>query len=133
MTRLTFGSGVIWNKELWQLIDIPEINRALIKNQQSGRVELVDATELNSSSPNHARAAPGLTAISKQDWDTAYEKFSALTPLLRKGKRQRTYQEIDEVAKQFGTSRVTIYRWLQKMDGDVLGFFLLFHCVNCLK
>ena len=115
MTRLTYGSGILWKDELWKLIDIPEVNRVLIRNNKSGQTELVDVTELKGASSKDA-AIPGLLAISNENWEIAHERFSALSPLIRKGKRQRSYAEIDAVAERLGTSRVTIYRWLKKID-----------------
>lgn len=46
------------------------------------------------------------------------EQVSALSPLIRQSKRQRSYAEIDAVAKRLGKSRVTIYRWLKKIGNN---------------
>lgn len=117
MTYLTPGSVVFWKNESWRLLDIPEVNRVLLKHPKTGRAELVEASELKLTSED--RQSVGLMSISQEIWEKAHEQFTFLRPLLRKGKRERTYEEIDAVAKHFGKSRVTIYRWLNKIDGDI--------------
>jgi len=117
MALLSLGSVVIWNDESWLLLDIPEANRVLLKHPETGRAELVDVSELKLTSST-GRKDVALVSIPKETWKKAKEQFILLRPLLRKGKRERTYEDVDAVAKQVGKSRITIYRWLNKIEDD---------------
>ena len=121
---LTPGTVVIWKNEGWLLQDIPEINRALLKHRDSGRAELVDINELQLTSTSKT-SNTSMVTIPTKTWEVLQKQFSLLKPLLRKGNRERTYDEIDVVAKQLGKNRVTIYRWLNRIEGNTSASALL--------
>lgn len=119
MTRLSLGSIVLWKDESWLLLDIPELNRVLLKHPETGRAELADINDLRFEGTTKNGKAGGLISVPQEEWKKALRQFEIIRPLLRKGKRERTYEEIDLVAHKLGKSRVTIYRWLNKIEGDV--------------
>lgn len=123
MQKLKPGSIVIWKEQSWQLMDIPELNKVLLKHIETNRVELANADELKLSSSSKNKSA--LISISKEAWLDVQTQFNLLKPLLRKKKRDRTYEEIDAVAKQFGKNRITIYRWLSKLEAEQTATALL--------
>lgn len=113
MSRLTPGAPVIWKGRNWILLDIPAVDRVLIREQESGHMELASPSELQSvdkSSPGRH----GLMKISEEDWNEAWTRFQAIRPLLDRGPRKRTRQEVNEVAKSFGKDTATVYRWITK-------------------
>ncbi|MCE1177072.1 MAG: DDE-type integrase/transposase/recombinase [Burkholderiales bacterium] len=125
MPSLTPGSFVIWNDQSWLLLDIPETTRALLKHPKTGKAELVDVLELKLSGTTEPNSKKALVSISQKSWQEIQRQFSLLQPLLRKGQRQRTYKDIDQVAKQLGKGRVTIYRWLNKLENSQTASALL--------
>ena len=101
MSRLIPGTPVIWQGRSWVLLDIPAIDQVLIRDPVSGQTELVSPNELKTDRPLNA-GAHGLMSISNQEWTQAWNRFQAIRPLLDRGPRQRTRQEIEVVAKSFG-------------------------------
>jgi putative transposase len=106
---------VVWQARQWILLDIPTIDRALIRDPKTGQTELAPSTELEADLP--AKGSPqALMTISNEDWIEAWSRFEAIRPLLDRGRRGRTREEIDEVAKTFGKDRATVYRWISKWE-----------------
>lgn len=113
MNRLTPGTAVVWKDRNWILLDIPAIDRVLIRDPENGHIELTSPTELRTSLTSGS-GRHGLMNIPDEDWNEAWSRFQAIRPLLECGPRQRTRQEVDEVAKSFGKDRATVYRWITK-------------------
>ena len=113
MSRLVPGTPVVWKDRTWILLDIPAIDRVLIRDPVTGHTELASTSDLKSSQPSEA-GAHGLMAIPAQDWDEAWRRFEAIRPLLNREPRKRTRQEIEEVARSFGRDPATVYRWIAR-------------------
>lgn len=117
MTRLVPGSPIVWKGSPWVLLDIPAIDRVLIRDPKNGRIELVPADEILANLPEPGtRTRHGLMSIPDEDWNTAWRRFEAIRPLLNRSPRKRTHAEVDEVAKAFGKDRATVYRWISKCE-----------------
>jgi putative transposase len=113
MSRLIPGSPVVWKDCNWILLDIPAVDRVLIRDPVTGHMELASPAELKTTqSPGSGRH--GLMNIPREDWNEAWSRFQAIRPLLDRGPRQRTRQEVEEVAKSFGKDTATVYRWITK-------------------
>lgn len=115
MSRLVPGSPVVWKDRAWILLDIPAIDRVLVRDPATGHVELARPEEIKTDRPGTS-GKHGLMAIPDKDWDEAWSRFEAIRPLLNRGVRQRTHEEIDEVARSFGKDRATVYRWISKWE-----------------
>lgn len=115
MARLLPGTVVAWKNRKWILLDIPDINRVLLRDPTSGQVELVPADEIHSDIV-HASNRQGLMTIADAEWEEAWRRFQAIRPLLERSKRDRTHKEVDEVAQLIGKDRTTIYRWISRWD-----------------
>ena len=113
--RLLPGTVVMWDNRKWILLDIPSIDRALLRDPTSGRAELVPADEIKTDTVN-ASSRQGLMAIANAEWDEAWRRFQAIKPLLQRNKRDRTHKEVDEVAQLVGKDRTTVYRWIARWD-----------------
>ena len=115
MNRLLPGSTVFWNERLWILIDIPAIDRLLLRDPVTGRTDVAKPEEVKGElSPVHSKN--GLMAISAADWDEAWGRFQAIRPLLNRGTRQRKKQDIVELADSFDKDPATIYRWIARWE-----------------
>lgn len=115
MSRLIPGTPVVWKDRTWILLDIPAIDRVLIRDPVTGHAELASPADLKSSQPAEA-GAHGLMTITDEDWNEAWSRFEAIRPLLNRGPRKRTRQEIEEVARSFGRDPATVYRWISKWE-----------------
>lgn len=115
MSNLIPGNIVLWQNENWILIDIPDINTALLKNTQTNRTELVRVSELQITDNTRNK---NLISIPDEIWNQAWAYFQVLKPLIGKEKRECTYENIDEAAKLLGKSRATVYRWLNKLNNN---------------
>ncbi|WP_031329801.1 helix-turn-helix domain-containing protein [Ralstonia sp. AU12-08] len=115
MSRLIPGSPVIWRERRWVLVDIPAIDRALIRDPVSGSVEIADVDEIKADLPPSANNH-GLMTISDEEWSDAWNRFQAIRPLLDRGSRQRTNEEVEAVARALGKDRATVYRWIAKWE-----------------
>lgn len=113
MSRLIPGTPVVWKDRTWVLLDIPAIDRVLIRDPVTGHTELASPSELKSSLPS-VTGAHGLMAIGAEEWDEAWRRFEAIRPLLNREPRKRTRQEIEEVARSFGRDPATVYRWIAR-------------------
>lgn len=113
--RIEPGSLISWKDQDWILLDIPEMSTALVRHPTSGKVELVQAAELRST-----RIGGGPTrsvvGISKSEWEVAWTRLQALRPLLSRKPRDRTAEEIDQIAAQLNKNRATIYRWIARWE-----------------
>lgn len=115
MSRLLPGTAVLWNDRKWILLDIPAVDRAVVRDPTSGRVELVPSEDIRVDVP----AAPnrhGLMAIEDAEWHEAWRRFEAIRPLLDRSARERTHEEVDSVAQMLGKDRATIYRWISQWN-----------------
>lgn len=115
MSRLIPGTPVVWNSRNWILLDIPAVDRVLIRDPENGHMELVSPTELRATD-SLSRGRHGLMTISDEDWNGAWSRFQAIRPLLDREPRKRTRQEVEEVAKSFGKDPATVYRWITKWN-----------------
>jgi len=113
MSRLIPGTPVVWKNQTWILLDIPAIDRVLLRDPASGSTELAPAKELKSVQAG-ATGSHGLVSISDTEWEEAWRRFDGIRPLLDRSARKRTREEIDEVAKNLGRDPATIYRWIAR-------------------
>lgn len=114
MSRLIPGQAVIWQDRKWILMDIPSVNQALLRDPATGKIELVASEQIRNGNPQAGRN--GLMAIAEEEWSQAWKRFEALRPLLERSSRDRSYAEIDAVAKELGKDRTTVYRWIAKWN-----------------
>lgn len=115
MSRLIPGTPVVWKDRRWLLLDIPAVDRVLIRDPETGQTELVPPIELKADCPKNS-GLHGLMNIPDKDWNEAWNRFQAIRPLLDRGRRKRTRQEIGEVAKSLGKDPATVYRWITKWE-----------------
>lgn len=115
MSRLIPGTPVVWQGRNWVLLDIPAIDKVLVRDPESGQTELAAPNELEAPSLGGS-GRQGLMAIPDVEWNEAWSRFQAIRPLLDRGVRKRTRKEVDEVAKSFGKDPATVYRWISKWE-----------------
>ena len=114
ITRLTPGTDVIWNDELYQLEQIKSLDHAIIVNEERN-FELVKLSELIPLRKKQLKAISHSARVgSKADWDKAMRRLEIIQPLL--GKPNRTFEDVKSIAAESGKGPATIYRWLRKFE-----------------
>jgi len=113
MSRLLPGVPVVWQNRKWILLDIPAVDRILVRDPITGHTELAPADEVQTAAPP-ASDRHGLMTIPDSEWNEAWQRFEAIRPLLDRSMRDRTHEEIDEIARSVGKDRATVYRWISR-------------------
>lgn len=113
--RLIPGQTVAWRDRTWIVLDLPAIDRAVLRDTESGKTESAPTVEIRPSLG--AAGRPGrqdLMLIPDEDWNEAWNRFQIIQPLVEKGPYLRTANDVAAVAKETGKSAATIYRWLSR-------------------
>lgn len=113
MSRLLPGVPVVWLNRKWILLDIPAVDRILVRDPTTGHTEVAPADEVQTAAPP-ASDRQGLMAIPDSEWNEAWQRFEAIRPLLERSVRNRTREEVDEIARRVGKDRATVYRWISR-------------------
>lgn len=113
MSRLLPGTPVVWRNRKWILLDIPAVDRVLVRDPLTGHAELAPADEVQTSAPA-ASDRHGLMSIPDSQWNEAWRRFEAIRPLLDRSARDRTHEEVDQIARSIGKDRATVYRWISR-------------------
>lgn len=113
MSRLLPGSPVVWQNRKWVLLDIPAVDRVLVRDPTTGHTELAPVDQIQTDAPP-ASNRHGLMTIPDSEWSEAWHRFEAIRPLLDRSVRGRTHEEVDEIARTLGKDRATVYRWVSR-------------------
>jgi putative transposase len=55
MSRLIPGTPILWRDQKWILLDIPALDRVLVRNPESGQTELVSPAEIKLNQPTNGK------------------------------------------------------------------------------
>ena len=115
MKRHKPGDMIFWENKEAIILELKDLNKAIIFVQESESYELVPIIELKPSSKELTSGfnTSHLSATDQQ-WDIAIERFDIIKPLIDKA--NRTKEDIDRVAKQHKKGSATIYRWLKRFE-----------------
>jgi putative transposase len=116
VNRLLPGAPVVWQDKNWILLDIHNLEQAVVRDSMTGTIQIVPTTELRLNHSLSSSQSRGLMTIENHEWDEAVRRFEALKSLVGQKKRERTCEDIDAVATRFGKDRVTIYRWIRRWE-----------------
>jgi len=118
MLRLIPGSHVKWHEELYIIIDLIDLQKAVLKHIQNKGLLVAPLSELQQDQKDNYDIRGDLPLISDEDWQQAWERYQLIFPLLEKGTASRTIEEVKKVAEQAGKNHVTIYRWLKNYESS---------------
>lgn len=115
--QLLPGSRVARGKRTCVVIDIIDLNYALVRYDDTQRPEQVAFGELlpvPEERPRRASKHTGaeLVLTSRADWEAARRKFLLIRPILQVPKFQRGEQLYADAAKDARCDPATIYRWV---------------------
>lgn len=110
------GALVQSGDKVFRIAHVLDFESAVGVDVESGRstsLRIDDLSPVAKPSPE-ANASCDLSEIDDGDWKIAAERYEAIKPLL--GLDSVTGDEITARAKEVGTSRATLYRWLQRYN-----------------
>jgi len=114
LLRLLPGA-VVYDSEhrRYVILDLLNVSMVLVEDDQ-GRRSAKSAFMLTPDlTPTQADRAHGdLLAIPRDEWEHACRIAEALQPLVEKGRRNRTRDEVKALADRLGKHQATVYRWL---------------------
>jgi putative transposase len=126
LERLIPGQSVTWKERSWVVLDLPSIDRAVIRAIDSGATESAPTAQLQPQAPLRSNVVrQDLMQIPDQDWHEAWRRFEVIKPLVEKDPSRRTASDVHAVAKRTGKSTATIYRWLARYQETELVSSLL--------
>ena len=109
------GATIRWHGRQYVIVDYgwdAVIGREFGKR----KLERIPIAEVQSDETVGGRAIriPDLVAVPESSWQTAVEKFKALSPLLEMNEAKRTRAAVIKTARAIGKHPATIYRWIQQ-------------------
>ena len=116
IARIVPGTSAIWNDRLGVILDLVGLDKAVLRDVESGETQLAPVSELRPSSSPIPPGRQDLMQVPDEDWNEAWSRYQLIRPLLEIGRYQRTMIDVQEVATSAGKNLTTIYRWLQKYE-----------------
>ncbi|TCS72151.1 putative transposase [Sulfuritortus calidifontis] len=115
--RLIPGQTVAWQGRSWIVLDLPAIDRAVLRDTADGRTESAPTVEIRPvAAAAEQTARQDLMLIPDEDWNEAWRRYQVIQPLVEKGPYRRTARDAEAVAKQAGKNVATVYRWLSRYE-----------------
>lgn len=110
------GALVQFGDKVFRIAHVLDFESAVGVDVESGRSTSLRIDDLSPVAKPYpeANASCDLSEIDDGDWKIAAERYEAIKPLL--GRDSVTGDEITARAKEVGTSRATLYRWLQRYN-----------------
>lgn len=118
MLRLIPGSHVKWQEESYIIIDLIDLQKAVLKHIQNKGLLVAPLSELKQDHENHHYSRVDLPLISDEDWHQAWQRYQLILPLLEKGSANRTIDDVKKVAESASKNHVTIYRWIKNYENS---------------
>ncbi|MCL9677217.1 Mu transposase C-terminal domain-containing protein [Acinetobacter sp. ACZLY 512] len=116
MLRLIPGSHVNWKEESYIIIDLIDLQKAVLKHIHNKGLLVAPLSELKHGQDDQRYSRVNLPLISDEDWQQAWQRYQLILPLLEKGTANRTIEDVKYVARKAGKNHVTIYRWLKNYE-----------------
>ncbi|WP_223669838.1 Mu transposase C-terminal domain-containing protein [Kangiella shandongensis] len=95
-------------------IDMKEVCVRGVEDNQLKIVKIKDLTD--EKSEDSSRTREDLLIIDDKHWKDVQRKYLAIKDLIKTPKYQRDTEQIEEVAKESGVNKSTIYRWLSDYE-----------------
>jgi putative transposase len=109
------GCRVMRNKRICTIIDIIDLNYALVRYHDTERCEQVAFSELHpeeESLKSSRYPSADVALATDSEWSAARKRFMLIRPILEVAKFQRSTSLYTQAAKNAGRDEATIYRWV---------------------
>ena len=105
------GNKVSYKNEIYEVLNPTDLENVLCKNIKTGDISKLPVKELSNPDAETAGNKTPLESYSKKDWEEAEKRLEIIKPLLGTAP---TKKQVAERAEEFGTSFVTLYRWINR-------------------
>ncbi|MCL4497599.1 MAG: Mu transposase C-terminal domain-containing protein [Deltaproteobacteria bacterium] len=105
------GNKVSYKNEIYEVLNPTDLENVLCKNIKTGDISKLPVKELSSPDAETAGNKTPLESYSKKDWEEAEKRLAIIKPLLGTAP---TKKQVADRAEEFGTSFVTLYRWINR-------------------
>ncbi len=114
--RIIPGTSVKWNDRDYVILDLSGLDKAVIREIESGETVLAPVSELRASLSTIPLGRNDLMQIPDEDWNEAWNRYQLIRPLIEKGRQNRTTTDVQAIATSAGKNLTTVYRWLQRYE-----------------
>ncbi|MGO9601982.1 MAG: Mu transposase C-terminal domain-containing protein [Candidatus Binataceae bacterium] len=126
LARIVPGQTVSRRGHLYIVLDLPDLNRAVVRDVKTGDTDSVPAAELQPASAIEPKASrQDLMMISDSDWREAWRRYQLISPLLDFKKNARNRSAVLKVVREAKRNMATIYRWVSRYEATGLVTALL--------
>jgi len=109
------GQPVVCAGRLYDITHVDSLESVLAKDRESGEVRRLRVSELSPpEGPKTDEPPVSLVNVPEELWETARQRFKAIESLL--GLKRRTAAMVEARAKEVGSSRSNLYRWLDAYE-----------------
>ena len=105
------GNKVSYKNEIYEVLNPTDLENVLCKNIKTGDISKLPVKELSNPDAETAGNKTPLESYSKKDWEEAEKRLEIIKPLLGTAP---TKKQVADRAEEFGTSFVTLYRWINR-------------------
>lgn len=118
------GAAVNYDGRRYVITHLLDLESVLAKDEETGKTEhlyIKDLTPHGRSAPNVSQEGVMPALIEKESWEEAEQWFERINPLL--SRQRHTTEMIEEIARDAGVHRATVYRKLSSFErlGKVSG------------
>lgn len=116
MRTIAPGQLVYWRDKAVIVLELKGFSEAIVRTVEDAITELVRVSDLSLNMSSEQVGVVGGKHLLAQDkeWDLALERYEIIRPLL--DKKDRTEQDVSNIAKQYGKGITTIYRWVKRFE-----------------
>lgn len=118
LLRFIPGTTIRWRGRRFVIVDYAGMDAILAREVGKRRLHRVPLNEaLTDLAPGEPNAwTPDLVSVRENAWQTAVKRFKILKPLFERGRTERTFAEVNEIARRLGKHPSTIYRWIDDYE-----------------
>lgn len=116
MPRLIPGLPVRYDGHDCIILDLPSLDRVLIRHAESGKTEQVSPHLLSDATDRPPAKHPHFLTVPDDKWQQAWQRHEWIRPLLSRPSRDRTLDEVRQIAEVAGVTPSTIYRWIKLVE-----------------
>lgn len=107
------GSSVLIESEIFEVVDFLNLKTVLVVNSE-GKQFKKSIRNIKALPGRQARQTRDLAAIDKKAWDAALDTYRFVKALLDIPDEERTFADVQKIAKLVDRHPSTVYRWIEK-------------------
>ncbi|MBC3832433.1 transposase [Undibacterium amnicola] len=100
------------------LIDLESVLCRKLSSRETTKLLIVELERDSEKASKKRKEKIDLGAVNSEEWSLATKQMAQVKALFEMGRRQKTREEVEKIAKEFDRSLPTIYRWIAKFEKD---------------